>query len=133
MEANPDFFLSAAGEMRADLATVRACWSKGRLRDDVRDDYMLSEVDPPVIGQEYGLGDQDIRELIISTHFRGFTLFPVTEWPSHVYVGRMLDPSVAQTLVFTASQVELIGWAMIFPTRAEAEAQVAKFDDSRGA
>jgi hypothetical protein len=127
MEANPDFFLSAAGEMRGDLATVRACWSKGRLKDDVRDDYMLIEVDPPVIGQEYGLGDQNITELIISTHFSGFTLFPITEWPSHVNIGRMLDQSVAQTLVFTRGQVELIGWAMIFPTRAEAEEEVAKF------
>jgi hypothetical protein len=127
MEANPDFFLSAAGEMRGDLATVRACWSKGRLRDDVRDDYMLIEVDPPVIGQEHRLGDQNITELIISTHFSGFTLFPITEWPSHVNIGRMLDQSVAQTRVFTRGQVELIGWAMIFPTRAEAEAEVAKF------
>ncbi len=116
--------------MRGDLAVVRACRSKARLRDGVRDDYMLIEVDPPVIGQKYGLGSQDIGELIISTRYSGFTLFPVTEWPSQVYVTRMLDPAVAQTLVFAAGQVELIGWGMIFPTLAEAEAEVARFGDS---
>jgi hypothetical protein len=132
MGANPDFFLSAAGEMRGDLATIRACWSKARLRDEVRDDYMLIEVDPPVIGQQFGLGDQDVTELIISTRHKGFTLFPVTEWPSHVYVTRMLDQFVAQTLVFTGDQVELIGWAEIFLTRAEAEKESAKFGGAGG-
>jgi hypothetical protein len=132
MGAAPDFFLTAAGEMTGDLATVRACWSKARLRDEIRDDYMLIEVDPPVIGQRYGLGDQDITELILSTHFSGFTLFPVAEWPSHVYIGRMLDQSVTQNLVFTRGQVELIGWGMIFPTRAEAEMEVARSGNAAG-
>jgi|SRR5450755_1030801 len=126
MEKKPDFFLSAVGEMRGDLAVPRACWNKDRLRDEVRNDYMLVEVEPPVIGQRYGLGNQDIPELIISTRHHGFSLFPVTEWPSRVYVARILDPSIIQSLVFTRGQVEVIGWGMIFRTEDEAKTEVER-------
>ncbi len=89
----PDFLLSAAGEMRpdADLSLPRACWTKARLRNEIRDDYMLIDVDPPVIGQPYGLGSEDITQLIIATRWKGCTLFPVTEWNCSVYVVRILD------------------------------------------
>ena len=46
MRKNADFFISAACEMRGDLATIRACWAKWRLQNDVRDDHMPIEIDP---------------------------------------------------------------------------------------
>ena len=112
--------------MRGDLSTPRACWTLGRLRDEVRDDYMLIEVEPAVIGQNYGLDSQDITSLVISTRHRGFSLFPITAWPSHVYITRILDQSITKTLVFTGSQVELIGWGMIFRTENEANANAGR-------
>jgi hypothetical protein len=112
--------------MRGDLAVPRACWTRGRLRDEVRDDYMLVDVEPPVIGQNYGLGGEDITSMLISTRHRGFTLFPITEWPSHVYITRILDLSIVTTLFFTGCQVELIGWGMIFRTENEAKAGAGK-------
>jgi len=93
------------------------------LRDEIRDDHMLVEVDPPVIGQRYGPGDRDITNLIISARYQGSTLFPVSEWPCHVYIARILDQSITKVLAFTKNQVELIGWGMIFPTVEEANAQ----------
>lgn len=118
---NPDFFLSAAGEYRP-LERPRACRAKARLRDLVRDDYMLVEIEPTLLGQTFGLGDRDISRLILSTRYQGSTLFPITEWPSHVYVTRILDETVLQTLSFTKSQVELIAWAVMFRTLEEAKA-----------
>jgi len=123
MNNKPDFFLSAAGEVRGDLATLRACWRKARLRDEVRDDHMLIEIKPPLIGQAYGVGSQDITRLLICSRYQGFTLFPVTEWPCHVSIARILDASITKTLVFTRDQVEVIAWGMIFPTIEEANAQ----------
>jgi hypothetical protein len=122
MKRNPDFFLSAASEMRGDLAAVRACWTEGRLRDSVRDDYMLVGIEPPVVGQHYGLGGEDITELVISARWTGYSLFPVTKWPSAVYVGRILDKAVIGSQTFAAGQIEMIGWGMIFRTADEAEA-----------
>ena len=123
MQKKPDFFLSAEGEVEGDLAIPRACWAKARLKDSVRDDYMLIGVAPSIIGQPYGLASQNIDDLLIATRHQGFSLFPITEWPSHVYIARLLDMSVAQTLVFTKDQVEVIGWGMLFLTLDDAKSQ----------
>lgn len=99
-----------------------------RLRDPVRDDYMLVEIEPALIGQPFGLGDRDISRLILSTRHQGYTLFPITEWPSHVYVTRILDEAILQTSSFTKEQIELIAWARIYRTLKEAEADFRKLD-----
>ena len=130
METKPDFFLSAAGENEG-LATPRACWEKARLKDPVRDDHMLVEIEPPVIGQNYGLGGEDISNLILSTRHEGFSLFPVKEWPCHVYIARILDDAITQTLTFTRDQVEIIAWGIIFRTFDEANAHAKKFQSCR--
>ena len=119
MRTKPDFFLSVGREVTGDLATPRACWTRGRLRDQVRDDHMLVEIEPPLIGQTYGLGGREISSLIISSRYEGTTLFPVKEWPCHVYVARILDEGILKTLTFTRDQVEVIAWGMIFPTIEE--------------
>ena len=121
MKTKPDFFLCASAEVRGDLATPRACWIRGRLRDQIRDDHMLIEVEPPLIGQNYKLGGRDISSLIISSHYEGTTLFQIKEWPCHVYVARILDAGILKTLAFTGEQVEVIAWGMIFPTIEEAD------------
>jgi hypothetical protein len=125
----PDFFLTAAGEVMGDLATVRACLAEARLRDAIRDDHMLVEIDPPLIGQAYGLGGQDIAYLILSARFQGSTLFPVKEWPCHVFISRILDSNIMTSLVFAKEQVEIVGWGMIFPTLEDANAQSKEHPD----
>jgi hypothetical protein len=121
-----DLFLTTAGE-NEKLAVPRACWVKGRLKDHVRDDYMLIRIDPPLVGQGFGFGDRDIFDLIISTRFEGASLFPITEWPSHVYVSRILDEEIVTTLVLRKDQVELVAWGMLFKTLDEANAQAKTF------
>jgi len=123
MKTKPDFFLCAGGEVTGDLVSTRACWTKGRLRDRIRDDHMLIEIEPPIIGQAYGLGGRDITKLVLSARYQGDTLFPVKQWPCHVYVARILDESIAKTLTFTSQQVEMVAWGMIFQTVEEANAQ----------
>ena len=118
MVDNPDFFLSAEGE-NEDLRDPCACWQRQRLRDDVRDDYLLVDIAPPVRGQKYGLGDKDINQLILASKHQGVTLFPVTEWPAHVYVFRVLDEALLKQANFQAQQVEMIAWGIIFRSRGE--------------
>lgn len=128
MEQSPDFFLSCAGEYRP-LREPRACWAKARLRNATRDDYMLIEIKPPLIGQAFGLAGKDIRQLIISTRLQGHTLYPITQWPLSVYVTRILDETILRTLSFKNNQVELIAWGMIFRTLEAALANISKMDD----
>jgi len=126
MEKEPDFYLSAAGE-NEELASPRACWVKDRLKDQVRDDHMLVEIEPPLTGQRYGLGGNDISSLILSARYQGTSLFPISEWPCHVYVSRILDEAVTEMLSITPGQVEIIAWGMIFRTLDEANAHAKKF------
>jgi hypothetical protein len=87
---------------------------------------MLVEIQPALLGQPFGLGDRDISQLLLSTRYQGYTLYPITKWPCPVYVARVLDDTILQTLSFTKEQVELIAWATIFRTIQEAEAYAAK-------
>jgi hypothetical protein len=125
MEKKPNFFLSAAGENEG-LTSPRACWEKGRLKDQVRDDHMLVEIEPPLIGQNYGLGSKDITNLILSARHAGSSVFQVKEWPCHIYVARILDDTITKTLTFTRNQVEIIAWGMLFRTLDEATAHAKK-------
>jgi hypothetical protein len=126
MSQPPDFFMSTAGEYEP-LAAPRACWHKARLRDEARDDHMLIEIEPALDGQRFGLGSADITSLIISSRHRGQTLFPISEWPSFVYVARILDDTVFSSHTFSRDQVELIAWGMLFPTRKEAADHAARY------
>lgn len=49
----------------------------------------------------------------------GVTLFPVTEWPAHVYVFRILDESLLKEATFQPDQVEMIAWGIIFRSPSE--------------
>jgi hypothetical protein len=103
----PDFFMSTAGEYEP-LGEPRTCWARARLQDPARDDHMLIEIEPQLAGQGFGLGAIDIRQLIISAHLRGQTLYPISQWPFFVYVARVLDRKVIESRTFTPAQVELI-------------------------
>jgi hypothetical protein len=119
MDRTPDFFMSTAGEYEP-LAAPRACWEKARLRDNVRDDHMLIDIEPALDGQRFGLGADDITQLIVSARHRGQTLYPIAEWPFYVYVARIVDKAIIESREFTRKQVELIAWGTLFRTREEA-------------
>jgi len=117
-EDPPAFFLSAAGEYKP-LSSPRACWVEARLRNVARDDYMLVRIDPPVQVQARGITKQ-IAHVILLARYVGYSLFPISEWPSYVYVYTVLDPIIIKTRELDHHQVEMLAWGMIFPTRADA-------------
>ena len=114
----PNFYL-ISGE-RSDPVMPTACWAEARLRDSFRDDYMLVLISPSIAGQKYGLGSLDIECLILATRLTGTTLYPISEWPSHVYVMRIVNQSVLQRLSFGKDDVEMISWATLHKTADDA-------------
>jgi hypothetical protein len=108
-------YLSFAGETY-DPEDPRECRLIGRLRDRNRDDYMLVEIAPLLIGQKYGLGGHDISQLVLSSRLEGDTLFAITRWPVPVYVAIVVDDRCLQTHEFNEDHVRLIGWACLFPS-----------------
>ena len=81
---------------------------------------MLVRVDPPVTGP----GGETVVDLILSPRFEGSSLFPVTEWPCHVYVARILNEAVMHTLFVGTDDVEMLAWGAIHPSREEADARL---------
>lgn len=112
---DPDFFSSAKGES-VELSIPRACWIRGRVSNSASDQHMLVEISPPLVGQMFGMGEADIVNLILSPKWEGYTLYPVRGWPCHVYVSRILDKAVFDTMTMAPAQVEVIAWASIFQT-----------------
>ena len=119
-QAQHTLFLTTAGEFKL-LSKPRACRFVQRLRDRNRDDYMLVEIDPPLVGQYFGLGGKDITTLLLSTRHKGFSLFPPTSWPMDVYVARITDPGVTKVGRFMPDQVQLIAWGLVFNDLRQAE------------
>lgn len=116
--APPDFYL-ASSEGYA-MEEPRACWRLRRLASDVRDDLLLIRIDPPVIGQPFGLGARDIDEVIVATRHQGASLFPISEWPLYVHVARLLAPLSEDQTRLQDSAFESIAWAELYPTAERA-------------
>jgi len=119
-EQHYDFYLGSR-EHRDEWAIPRSCSIKGRLAGPYGEEYLLLEVTPPVVGQGYGLGGEDIYQLIISPHHEGDSMSAVTKHPIPVYVYRILDRSMLGTRKFRKKDVELVAWAELYPTLQEAQ------------
>lgn len=110
----PDFFLASSEGY--DMETPRACWRLRRLASDVRNDLLLIRIDPPVIGQRFGLGNQDIDRVIVATRHQGASLFPISEWPLYVHVARLLAPLPDNQTQVPSTALQSIAWAELYPT-----------------
>lgn len=120
-----DFYLTTAGEYEP-LSAPRACRQRDRLGDELRDDYMLVDIDPPLSGQHFGLGGSDVTSLVLASRHRGQTLFPVSEWPGDVYVARIVDNEIPSADEFC---VQLIAWGAIFRSLREASDYALRFSN----
>jgi hypothetical protein len=125
MSDSQHFFLSAAGE-NTELAHPRECWEIKRMKDGVRDDYMLINIEPPY-REPSGIGYGDVYKLILATKFKGDSLYPIRSWPCHVYVFMISDEKIEAELEFRAGQVRIVAWGMLFQTLAEAESHAKRF------
>jgi hypothetical protein len=113
----PDFYL-ASTEMRG-MEAPRRCWAVRRLTTDHNDDLLALRIDPPIIGQPYGLGDRDIDTVAVAVRLVGDSLFPIARWPVHVHVFRFLEAYSGQDVV-KYGQLERIAWADLYATEADA-------------
>jgi hypothetical protein len=120
----PIFFLTGAGEGKT-LAEPRTCWQMKRMRDSVRDDYMLISVEPP-FRQPHGIGTTDVYKLVVACRFQGQSLYPITSWPCHVFVYRSLHAILPEQTDFGQGDLQVIAWAMLFRTGEEADALYRK-------
>src|SRR5262249_59946606 len=89
MSVVADFFLVSSEGYR--WGEPRRCSLIRRLRDERRSDLMLVRIDPPIFGQEFGLGAQDVNVLILAPRLEGYSLFPISNWPCPVHCVRLVQ------------------------------------------
>jgi hypothetical protein len=123
-DRSPDFFLGSS-EHRGDWARARACWLTRRLRMADGRECVLIRIDPPAIGQPFGLGDQDIFDLVLVPRQRGGGFVPTSEHPVAVLAYRILNPRGLAGGVVQGSDVELTAWCELY-TSLEAAEQAAR-------
>jgi len=116
-------------EHRGEWRRARRCSTVGRITDEQGRHYLWVRVDPPVIGQPYGLGDREISELLLLAHYEGTSLFPISEFPLSVYIYRALDDRVFQDRTISSANLELAAWGELYQTRDEAEAGANPTDE----
>jgi hypothetical protein len=114
----PDFYLASTEGY--DFEGPRKCWRIRRLTTLHRNDLLLIRIDPPLIGQHYGLGGHDIDFVIVATRHEGATLFPITTWPVYVHVARLLIDLPEDVSELHDHDFQSIAWAELYKTEKDA-------------
>ena len=81
--------------------------------------YVLVSIDPPLIGQQYGLGGEDVHEVVLASRHFGYSLNPITEWPAYVHVALPLGDIRSKSGPLSKDDLQLIGWGEIYRKRED--------------
>lgn len=119
---SPAFFLASTEGY--GLSTPRACYPVRDVKLGNNPKAILCYIDPPIIGQSFGLGAQNIEFVLLAPRHDGFSISPVSEWPGYVHVARIKSPPPHDEVEYKMDQVEEIAWGEIYPTTEEAEKSV---------
>jgi len=114
----PDFYLFSHEGYNLD-DEPRACYMRKHLYGDRQDGFMLCDISPAIIGQPFGLGGEDIHQVILANRLLGDSLFPISHWPVSVYVTRIVNDEVLWNDVVEESDHELIAWASVYQDKTD--------------
>ena len=103
------------------FAETRECQFIKVLSFDTGKQCVLAWVDPPVIGQPYGLGGKDLDLLLLASRHEGELLHPVSNFPCFVFICRPLVDSLAERDQIRKEDLAIIGRGEIYRTRHDAD------------
>lgn len=129
MTRKPAFYLVSADSL--PLLLPRRCYVEERLTAETRwprDDYLRVVIEPPIIGQPYGLGDRDIEDVFLATRYVGATLHPIGEWPMVVFVCRIVNAEIRYSGRASGRDIDVMLIGELYPTQDEAIAALKRLD-----
>ena len=103
-------FILQCESRELDLSAPRTCHLASQVNVGERDDCWLAQVDPPFLGQHFGLGADLITDVVIATRLPGVSLFDEERIDVPIYVARILDPDGIAKRTLEPEQIELILW-----------------------
>jgi hypothetical protein len=115
-QGDPDFYLASSEGY--GLEQPRRCHIVRALASEHRRKLFLVRVEPPIIGQPFGLGSKDIELVVLATRHGGASIQPPSSWPISVHVARLLSDAIGETI--RTDQMESIAWGELYPAEEEA-------------
>src|SRR4051794_567121 len=83
-------------------------------------DYLFAKVTPSIPGEIFGLGGQDINEVVFAARYIEEPLFPISTWPVSVYVNQLLVGRDAIESGIRVDQLRMLAWGELYETIDEA-------------
>jgi len=107
------FFLSSTDSYEFEVP--RECHLIKKMSGLTPEGCLYVEIDPPIIGQNYGLGDKDIDKVILVKRLENISINPINEWPAYVHIARPLQ-NFNEHKVITSDDIQMIAWGELYPT-----------------
>lgn len=86
---------------------------------DTGKECAVVKLDPPVLGQPWGL--EDLEFFILVNRHEGERLFPIREFPCFVHIARPLNDEVMQKDIVSASELQTVAWGELYRTYDDAK------------
>lgn len=118
--AEPDCFLTSGEEVF--WSQPRAAWRLGvAAGPDPHRSLLVLRIDPPAIGQRFGLGGEDVREIVVTPVTRRDSVDPLRP-PVDVHLLLPRRPWTPDVDRLGEADLSLVGRGKLVSTWAEAEA-----------
>lgn len=111
------YFLSSLESRRFE--PVRSVSIARPLAFDTGKSAVLVRLDPPVVGQDFGRGD-DVDEFVLAPRHAGVTLDPISEFPCFVFIALPVGEDGDVHSPLRAEDLQVIGWGEIYRTYEDA-------------
>lgn len=117
---HPVYYLSSM-ESREVLADTRIVQVFRDVRFSSGKPAVLAFVDPPIIGQRFGMGGQDIDTVLLTHAHKGDPVNPSGPFPVFVHVARLLVPLASIGDVVDHTELQAVGRGELYRTRDDAD------------
>lgn len=129
--AAPAFFLTSGED--TFWSEPRACWPLSTVPGpDPARGILVMIIDPPAIGQGFGLGGEDITTTAVTPRHEGRSINPLSSLPMEVHILLFKKPSHADQRDLGVDDLRPVAWGKLVPTREEAEANDASMQHMNG-
>jgi hypothetical protein len=116
-----NYFLSSLDSTK--FSVTRECVFQKHLRFRTGKECVLVRVNPPVIGQDYGVGE-DIDLFVLTNRHEGQGLSPIKEFPCFVFIARPLIDDIESRDEIDKEDVEVVAWGELYRTKTDADKHV---------
>ncbi len=101
--------------------TVRKCTFLKKLHFNTGNECVLAEVEPPVIGQEYGFGGENFKYLILSQRHGDNPVFAISRFPCSVHVCFPTIDDIFEKKIITMDDLYHAVWGELYRTAHDAK------------